>query len=308
MPPVPHLDAGRGCAPLLARLPGCRSPAAATAGVALIRATVCETVGPECPRRSAMRARRGVMPSSSRLEDRAEVHLRGVDEVGHTGKPNGTAARHLLRRPPTAPQVVLGQPSREPCAPDQCQGADGHAGGRDGRHGSHARDHDRGPVRAHEGEQPPHTEEGCPPDRRRSIRPGVMTMPDDPVTPTPTLVRPRPLPRAWPSGAARTGPHRGAAQPARPPTPVRTGPVALPAGQNNSTSTERPQRTRRGLRGIQTDALGPQRHDDHQLRRAPGRSRAPPSPTVSSTRRCSATTQSLSTRARPPCARSPRAP
>ena len=30
-----------------------------------MRATVCETVGPECPSRSAMRARSGVMPSSS---------------------------------------------------------------------------------------------------------------------------------------------------------------------------------------------------------------------------------------------------
>ena len=30
-----------------------------------MRATVCETVGPEWPSRSAMRARSGVMPSSS---------------------------------------------------------------------------------------------------------------------------------------------------------------------------------------------------------------------------------------------------
>ena len=60
-----------------------RSPATVSRPSRSIRATVCDTVGPEWPSRSAMRARSGDDALLLELEDRAEVHLGGVDEVGH---------------------------------------------------------------------------------------------------------------------------------------------------------------------------------------------------------------------------------
>lgn len=61
----------------------CRSPSIVTSPSRSIRATVCDTVGPDWCSRSADPGTQRDDPLLDQLVDRAEVHLGGVDQVAH---------------------------------------------------------------------------------------------------------------------------------------------------------------------------------------------------------------------------------
>ena len=117
------------------------------------------------------------------LEDGAEVHLRGVDEVRHAGQPTFTP-RHAGCRPPTSRLVTPGRVGAEArrrgsysgsqrasqAPPARVSRPDHHAGDPDRRDRGDGADDERGPVVADEGEQPPHAEERRAPGGGRGIR------------------------------------------------------------------------------------------------------------------------------------------
>ncbi len=101
----------------------CGSPSTTTRPSRSIRPTVCETVGPEWPSRSLMRARRGTRCSPLRARRSSQVHLSGVNEIGHRALQGAAACRVASNLnsgflPSCAPGAPPGaRPSRVPPGP-----------------------------------------------------------------------------------------------------------------------------------------------------------------------------------------------
>ena len=243
------------------------------------------------------------------LEDGAEVHLRGVDEVRHVGKPTFTRTTRGMR-PPTAGRVtpprtrggarrrvVLGQPAGQPGAADEGHQAHRHAGDPDRRDRGDGPDHQGGAVVADEREQPPHAEERRPPDGGGGIR--AQGHDDAGAEAVADAHEQRQRPDAGEGGRERQGHQPQAEQQGDrhgdpdPPVPVhdRAGRV-----EEHHLDERGGGEDERGLRGVEARRARPT-----AARRPPATERASPMastprPTVSSTRRFCCTTRRTGTR------------
>ena len=132
-----------------------------------------------------MRARSGRDALFLELEDRLEVHLGGVDQVGHRPKPltcdcqrvtdllTWTLLRTLPRpsRGRSPDRVEAGHPVGQPARPDQREGAQGDAGGGQPGPGGDEADQRRGAAPADDGDEPPAAEELRAPPLGRAVGP-----------------------------------------------------------------------------------------------------------------------------------------